>query len=98
MNCGGPGRPVSARRRSGGRTHLGKLDLDPEVYFGQNPVEVRLAGKILEARRRSLELHQGSVIELAGQQPQLHLVENIERRQTAFERAPPALLNAVDPL
>src|SRR4030081_2181980 len=85
-------------RRSGGRTHLGELDLDPELYFGQNPVEVRIAGKILEARRRGLELHQGSVIELAGQQPELHLVENIERRQTAFERAPPALFHAVAPL
>src|SRR5262249_15165466 len=64
----------------------------------QHLIDSRVARQILEAGGRALELVYHFGPKAAGQQGELHLVEQVERRVAALDGAPAPLLGALDPL
>src|SRR4029077_3466219 len=77
---------------------FGKLDRDPQVDFGQHGIELFVAGAVLEIGGQGFQPQQRALVDGPGQQPELELVEGIERAAAMLDRtAAPLrrLLNAL---
>src|SRR5258705_10847075 len=87
------------RRSTGlGGRHLGNLDLDPKLDLGQDPVEAGIPRAVLEMSGHRLELLEGPLGQVTADQPDLELVESLERQPPPLDRMAAALSRVLDTL
>src|SRR5262245_41733330 len=70
---------------------LGELDLDPQLDLREHRIKPGIAGRRLQIRRRIAQAVYGGGIEIAREQPDLEIVEHVERTPAPLHRAPAAL-------
>src|SRR5690242_9720030 len=70
---------------------LGELDLDPKLDLGQHRVETGITGGGFQVGGGVAQPQHGGLIEIAGEQLELELVEHVERALAACEGTPAPL-------
>src|SRR5581483_10486678 len=83
----GPG-PAALRGRGLEPAGLGEFDLDPKLDFREHRVETWIAGGRFQIGGGIAQPADGGRVEIAGQQPDLEIVEHVERALAARDRAP----------
>ena len=82
-----PARTRNARLTASELAGLGQFDFDPKLDFGQHRIEAGVAGTGFEVGGGLAQpTHRGS-IEIAGQQPDLEVIQHVERAPAALHRA-----------
>ena len=80
------------------RRHLGDLDLDPQLDLAKQGIEAGIARAILEQAGGRTQLAEGGLRQGAAEQPDLELVERIERYPAALNRMLATLGRVLEPL
>ena len=96
--CGGLKAPIPGAGKALRGRHLGDFDLDPQLDLGQDAVEGGVARAVLEMGGHRLELLQRRRGQVAAQQPDLELVERVERHPPPLDRVAPPFGGVLDSL
>ncbi len=105
----GPGRSAGRAAEGGsadsgravrryGVASLGDFDLDPQLDLGQHAVQGGVPRAVLEMGGHRLELLERSRGQVAAQQPDLELVERVERQPPPLDRMAPPFGGVLDTL
>lgn len=80
------------------RAQFGQLDFDPQFDFRQHLIEPRVTRTVLQLFGRGPKAIEIAGVEGAGEETELDLIKDVERRLAFADRAPAPLGGIVDPL
>ncbi len=90
-NLGRTGDPVAPGQKTLKLAGLGQFDLDPQLDFREHRVQPGIAGGGFQVGGGIAQPADGGGIEIAGEQPDLEIVEHVERALAARDRTPASL-------